>query len=83
MYMKDINNSELYRDIKNKNKNHIPYATYIDHSIACVFADNGEFYPGYPGYGDYFPDGQPGPGGVNFLPPGAMDQMHQGTLLNM
>ena len=33
-----------------------------------IFAENGEFYPGYPGYNDYFP-GQGDPNGMNFLPP--------------
>jgi LIM homeobox protein 1 len=38
------------------------------------FGENGEFYPGYPGYNEYFP-GQGDPNNMNFLPPngGPMD----------
>ncbi len=43
-----------------------------------LFSDNGDFYPGYPGYNDFYP-GQGQDGNVNFLPPngpgGPLDQV--------
>lgn len=47
-------------------------------SISFIFSDNGDFYPGYPGYNDFYP-GQGQDGNVNFLPPngpgGPLDQV--------
>ena len=41
-------------------------------------SDNGDFYPGYAGYNDFYP-GQGQDGNVNFLPPngpgGPLDQV--------